>query len=41
VLLHCIFENVFEAPMMATYFWLLVGVVIFLGYAAKNDLLKD
>ncbi len=44
VLLHNVVENVFEVPMMATYFWLFAGFVIALpflpppqGKVASND----
>jgi len=29
---HNLVENVFEVPMMVTYFWLFAGVAMFLGY---------
>lgn len=30
VLAHNFFENVFEVPMMVTYFWILVGIIMYL-----------
>lgn len=30
VIVHNLFENIFEVPMMVTYFWLLAGIVMFL-----------
>jgi len=32
VVTHNLVENVFEVPMMVTYFWLLAAVIIFLGF---------
>ncbi len=32
VVTHNLVENVFEVPMMVTYFWLLAAIIIFLGY---------
>lgn len=40
VLVHCAFENVFEYPMMTVYFWLLIGVVMYLRYVNKERLLE-
>ena len=40
VLVHCAFENVFEYTAMTVYFWLLVGVIMYLGYAANQGLLE-
>jgi O-antigen ligase len=31
VLFHNIFENIFEVPMMVTYFWILAAYIIFTG----------
>lgn len=30
VIVHNFFENVFEVPMMTTYFWVLAGIIMFL-----------
>lgn len=35
VIVHNFFENVFEVPMMVTYFWLLAGFIMFLGYTSS------
>jgi O-antigen ligase len=34
---HNFVENVFEVPMMVTYFWLFAGVNIFLAYIAACE----
>ncbi len=40
VLVHCLFENIFEAPLMVTYFWLVAGVIMYLGYVAENETIQ-
>ncbi len=37
VIAHNFVENVFEVPMMVTYFWLFAGVNIFLAYIAEDN----
>lgn len=37
VLVHCLFENIFEEPYMMTYFWGLAAVLIYFGYYARQD----
>ena len=37
VAVHCVTENVFEVPMMTTYFWLLVAVLMHLLRLAQRD----
>ncbi|MEN8904823.1 MAG: O-antigen ligase family protein, partial [Clostridiales bacterium] len=36
VIFHNLFENIFEVPMMVTYYWLLAGIVIYLGYIGES-----
>ncbi|NLF79812.1 MAG: O-antigen ligase family protein [Clostridia bacterium] len=36
VLVHCYFENIFEEPYMAAYFWGLAAVLMYLGYFRKQ-----
>ncbi|MFA6309390.1 MAG: O-antigen ligase family protein [Clostridia bacterium] len=37
VLVTNFFENVFEVPVMVTYFWIIVAVVMYLGYVSNTD----
>jgi O-antigen ligase len=37
VVIHNFVENVFEVPMMVTYFWLFAAIIIFLGYVYGKD----
>lgn len=41
VLVHNFFENVFEVPMMTSYFWLLAGLIMFLGYTDRGKAIED
>lgn len=36
VLAHCYFENIFEEPYMAAYFWGFAAVILFLGFRRKK-----
>jgi uncharacterized membrane protein YuzA (DUF378 family) len=40
ILAHNMVENVFEVPMMSTYFWFFLGLVVALGRLAptRSDL---
>ncbi len=35
VLVHCVFENIFEVPYMTAYFWSMGAAVLYLGYFRK------
>lgn len=37
VVAHNLVENVFEVPMMTTYFWMLAGIVMFYWYLNKEE----
>ncbi|MCX8131251.1 MAG: O-antigen ligase family protein [Clostridia bacterium] len=41
VLVHSAAENVFEVPMMAVYFWVMAGIVMFLAYMNNKGTLKE
>jgi O-antigen ligase len=43
VLVHNFVENIFEVPMMVTYFWLMAGFIMYLGYVdkKKNEVGED
>lgn len=42
VLIHNSVENIFEVPMMSTYFWLFTGLIISLNYLSnKNKILEE
>ncbi len=32
VLVHCYFENIFEEPYMMAYFWIMVAMVVYIGF---------
>lgn len=36
VLAHCYFENIFEEPYMAAYFWGFAAAILFLGFRRKK-----
>jgi len=36
VLVHNLVENVFEVPMMVTYFWLMAAILMFIGHTSKS-----
>ncbi|MDO4581011.1 MAG: O-antigen ligase family protein [Bacillota bacterium] len=36
VLVHCLFENIFEEPYMSSYFWGLAAMLIYIGFFRKN-----
>ncbi len=36
VLAHCYFENIFEEPYMAAYFWGFAAIIMFLGFRRKK-----
>ncbi|MCX7920987.1 MAG: O-antigen ligase family protein [Clostridia bacterium] len=40
VIVHNFFENVFEVPMMVTYFWVLAAAIMFLGYVNTRNTRK-
>lgn len=40
VLVHNLVENVFEVPMMNTYFWLMTAILMFIGFTAKSKSLQ-
>lgn len=37
VLIHNLFENIFEVPMMTTYFWLFLGFIFALQYIEQDE----
>lgn len=37
VLVHCLFENIFEEPYMMAYFWGLAAILMYFGYYARQD----
>ena len=41
VLVHAFAENVFEVPVVNTYFWILIGILMFLGYSSKESSLNN
>lgn len=36
VMVHCIFENIFEVPYMAAYFWVMAAAILYVGYFRKR-----
>lgn len=36
VMVHCLFENIFEYTAMTVYFWMLVGIIMFLGFTERG-----
>lgn len=36
VLVHCIFENIFEVPYMTAYFWAMGAAILYVGYFRKR-----
>jgi len=41
VLAHCYFENIFEEPYMAAYFWAFAAAIMFLGFRRKKTTKSD
>lgn len=41
VLLHCYFENIFEEPYMAAYFWALAAMLCYLGFFQPGQAKAD
>jgi len=37
VLVHNVVENIFEVPMMSTYFWLLLGILAAFPHIEKAN----
>jgi O-antigen ligase len=37
VIVHNFTENIFEVPMMVTYFWLFAGIIMYLGYTSGKE----
>lgn len=37
VLAHCFFENIFEQPYMAVYFWTLAGMLVWAGFGRGKE----
>ncbi|MBR2521486.1 MAG: O-antigen ligase family protein [Oscillospiraceae bacterium] len=36
VLVHCLYENIFEEPYMMAYFWAIAAMTVFFGFLEKN-----
>ncbi|MBQ6808778.1 MAG: O-antigen ligase family protein [Firmicutes bacterium] len=36
VLVHCLFENIFEEPFMSSYFWAMAAMLLYLGFFRKK-----
>ncbi len=37
VLVHCMFENIFEEPYMTAYFWTMAAMLMYLGYFRRSS----
>ncbi len=37
VLTHCYFENIFEEPYMMAYFWIIVAMIVYLGFFRRAE----
>ena len=36
VLMHCYFENIFEEPYMMAYFWMMAGMIVYIGFIRQK-----
>lgn len=41
LLIHAFAENVFEVPSVNTYFWIMAGIVMYLGFISKESRLNQ
>lgn len=41
ILVHNFFENIFEVPFMNANFWMFAAILVFVGFAANKEYVKD